>query len=114
MGPRWTLVLEVKQVEKVADSRPVGSNIVADRSVVGPHGCNYRPPTVSRNSWSPRSVPGHRCPKSNMSNRSPIAGMLVGMYGELALMIGLGRLSRLRSVSGFSSQLRSMNFTTEA
>ena len=30
----WTLILEVEQVKQVANSRPVGRNIFADRSVV--------------------------------------------------------------------------------
>src|SRR5215470_3657818 len=34
MRTRWTLVLEVEQVKKVANGRPVGWNIVANRRVV--------------------------------------------------------------------------------
>ncbi len=52
--------------------------------------------------------------KSNMSNRSPTAGMFLGTYGWSGSMCGLGRLSRLRPVSGFKCQFRSMNFTTDA
>ena len=45
---------------------------------------------------------------------SPIAGMFTGTYGSPACgVIGLGRLSRLRCVSGFRCQLRSMNFAIE-
>src|SRR6516165_288841 len=52
--------------------------------------------------------------KSNMSKRSPIAGMLTGTYGLPPAVMGLGRLSRVRAVSGFKRQLRSMNFSTDA
>src|SRR6516225_5728890 len=52
--------------------------------------------------------------KSNMSNRSPTAGMFVGTYGCFGSIFGLGRWSRLRAVSLPKFQLRSMNFTTEA
>ena len=53
-----------------------------------------------------------QCPKSNRSNRSPIAGELTGMYGFRA-MTGSGRLSRLRFVTGCNRQFRSMNFNVE-
>ena len=52
--------------------------------------------------------------KWNMSKRSPIAGILAGTYGLKGLAIGFGRLSRLRLVSGFRLQFRSMNFKIEA
>jgi hypothetical protein len=51
--------------------------------------------------------------KSNASNRSSSAGLLVGTYGLFFAIFGLGRLSRLRVVSGWSFQLRSMNFRIE-
>src|SRR5262249_26806730 len=51
--------------------------------------------------------------KSNISNKSLIAGRLSGTYA-LVVWTGFGRLSRLRAVSDFRPQLRSMNFTTEA
>jgi hypothetical protein len=54
----------------------------------------------------------HFWPKSNMSNRSPIAGGLPGTYGSL-LTVGSGRLSRLRLVRAVRPQLRSMNFRTD-
>jgi hypothetical protein len=41
--------------------------------------------------------------KSNMSKRSPIAGMFTGTYGFADVEIGFGKLSRLRVVSGFNS-----------
>ena len=34
MGLRWTLVLEIEQVKEVANGRPVGRNIFADRGIV--------------------------------------------------------------------------------
>jgi hypothetical protein len=40
--------------------------------------------------------------------------MLSGTYGLRGDTTGFGRLSRLRPVSGFRRQLRSMNFSTEA
>ena len=51
--------------------------------------------------------------KSNASNRSASAGLLVGTYGLLFATVGFGRLSRLRVVSGFRFQLRSMNYSSE-
>ena len=51
--------------------------------------------------------------KSNASNRSSSAGLLVGTYGLFFAIFGLGRLSRLRVVSGWSFQLRSMNLRIE-
>ena len=48
-------------------------------------------------------------PKSNSSNRSLIAGLLSGTYGLLNSATGLGKLSRLRSVTGGKLQFRSMN-----
>src|SRR5438105_15914887 len=53
-------------------------------------------------------------PKLNRSLRSPIAGLFNGTYGLLLLVMGLGKLSRLRAVSGASPQLASMNFRIEA
>src|ERR1700704_5280634 len=53
-------------------------------------------------------------PKLNRSVRSPIAGLFNGTYGLLWLVTGLGKLSRLRAVSGASPQLDSMNFRIEA
>jgi hypothetical protein len=47
-----------------------------------------------------------------MSNRSPMAGEFAGTYGS-PLAVGFGKLSRLRPVSGFNPQLRSMNFRIE-
>jgi hypothetical protein len=52
--------------------------------------------------------------KSNMSNRSPTAGIFTGTYGWLGSMCGLGRLSRLRAERRLRSQLRSMNLTNDA
>lgn len=52
-------------------------------------------------------------PKLNKSVRSPRAGLFDGAYGLVTLGIGLGRLSRLRSVIGGSAQLYSMNFSIE-
>ena len=52
-------------------------------------------------------------PKLNKSVRSPRAGLFDGAYGSVTLGIGLGRLSRLRSVIGGSAQLYSMNFKIE-
>src|SRR6516164_9312507 len=48
--------------------------------------------------------------KSNMSSRSPIAGMLVGTYGLPVCEVGLGKLSRLRTLRGATFQFRSINF----
>ena len=48
-----------------------------------------------------------------MSIRSPMAGAFVGTEDVLTI-VGLGRLSRLRPVSGESPQFFSMNLTTEA
>jgi hypothetical protein len=47
--------------------------------------------------------------KLKRSNRSPIAGLLIGAY-LLLLYWGLGKLSRLRLVIGSKYQLCSMNF----
>jgi hypothetical protein len=52
--------------------------------------------------------------KSNRLKRSPIAGWLPGAYGPGELVVGFGRLSRLRADSGESRQLRSMNFRIDA
>src|ERR1700682_2151518 len=52
-------------------------------------------------------------PKLNRSLRSPIAGLFNGTYGLLLLVMGLGKLSRLRAVRGASPQLASMNFRIE-
>jgi hypothetical protein len=41
---------------------------------------------------------------------SPIAGLFVVTYGFAEVVTRFGKLSRLRSVSGDSFQLRSMNF----
>jgi len=49
-----------------------------------------------------------------MSIRSPMAGAFVGTEDVLKSIVGLGRLSRLRPVSGESPQFFSMNLTTEA
>jgi len=49
-----------------------------------------------------------------MSNRSLIDGTFRGMYGLRADTTGFGKLSRLRVVTGFRRQFRSMNFRTEA
>jgi len=43
-----------------------------------------------------------------------MAGILTGTYGLSGIEMGFGRLSRLRAVSGFRRQFRSMNFSTEA
>ena len=51
--------------------------------------------------------------KSKKSIMSPIAGLLSGTYGLLLLATGLGKLSRLRLVSGESFQFASMNFRIE-
>jgi hypothetical protein len=51
--------------------------------------------------------------KLNKSNRSLIAGLLIGTYGLKKNEIGFGKLSRLLFVSGLRRQLRSMNFRTE-
>ena len=50
--------------------------------------------------------------KLNRSNRSPIAGLFPGTYGVVP-PVGLGRLSRLRSLIAGSDQLCSMNFRIE-
>src|SRR5579872_2808791 len=52
-------------------------------------------------------------PNVNMSIKSPMAGLFTGTYGLLAVATGLGKLSRLRLVTGFNPQLASMNFKTE-
>jgi hypothetical protein len=49
----------------------------------------------------------------NREVRSPIAGLLPGMYG-VAPAVGLGRLSRLVLESGFRLQLYSMNLISAA
>lgn len=41
---------------------------------------------------------------------SPIAGLFVVTYGFAEVVTGFGKLSRLRSVSGDSFQLRSTHF----
>jgi len=53
-------------------------------------------------------------PKSNMSKRSPIAGMFSGTHGFSKSITGFGRLSRLRLEILPRRQLRSMNFKTDA
>jgi hypothetical protein len=53
-------------------------------------------------------------PKSNMSKRSPIAGMFSGTHGFSKSITGFGRLSRLRLEIVPRRQLRSMNFKTDA
>ena len=52
-------------------------------------------------------------PKSNSSNRSLIAGLLSGTYGFSGNANGLGKLSRLRCVTGGKFQFRSMNLRME-
>lgn len=52
--------------------------------------------------------------KSNIVIRSPTAGLLVGIYGLLRSLTGLGRLSRLRDDNGFSFQFSSINFIRDA
>jgi hypothetical protein len=51
--------------------------------------------------------------KVNMSNRSLIAGLFSGTYGLSFMVLGLGKLSRLRWLTGGKFQLRSMNFSRE-
>src|SRR5271155_3138032 len=52
--------------------------------------------------------------KANMSKRSPIAGMFKGTHGfNSSIMIGFGRLSRLRFEILLRRQFRSMNLRTD-
>ena len=51
--------------------------------------------------------------KLNKSNKSPIAGPFVGTYGSLGVVTGLGKLSRLRLVTGGKLQFLSMNLRME-
>src|SRR5271170_7052231 len=51
--------------------------------------------------------------KSNSSNKSLIAGLLSGTYGLFGSANGLGKLSRLRCVTGGKFQFRSMNLRME-
>src|SRR5215467_11412669 len=51
--------------------------------------------------------------KVKKSNISPIAGEFSGTYGLALVATGLGKLSRLRVVTGARFQLRSMNFRIE-
>ena len=61
-------------------------------------------------SWT---SPCYLAEKLNRSNKSPMAGVFNGTYGLLLLATGLGKLSRLRVVTGARSQLRSTNFRIE-
>src|SRR5580700_5513758 len=51
--------------------------------------------------------------KLNRSNKSPMAGPFVGTYGSLGAVTGLGKLSRLRLVTGGKLQFLSMNLRME-
>lgn len=51
--------------------------------------------------------------KLNSANRSPMAGLLTGTYGLFDMVIGLGKLSRLRRVIVSVPQFRSMNLRIE-
>src|SRR5262249_8159836 len=89
----------------------------ADAIVSQPVGCALLAPTCVRRRER-RLVRLESAPQSDssarkMSIRSPIAGMLRGTEGLALSMIGLGRLSRLRSVIGGRRQLRSMNLSIE-
>ena len=53
------------------------------------------------------------CEKLNRSNKSSIAGLLVGTYGLAAVATGFGSLSRLRVEIVGKFQLCSMNFRIE-
>ena len=52
-------------------------------------------------------------PKLNRSIRSAMAGLFSGTYGLLLLVMGLGKLSRLRLETGASPQFASINFKIE-
>src|ERR1700756_1418951 len=52
-------------------------------------------------------------PKLNKSIKLLMAGPFRGTYGFSLVATGLGRLSRLRSVTGAKCQLASMNFRIE-
>ena len=55
----------------------------------------------------------HFLSKLNKSIKLPMAGLFRGTYGLSLLVMGFGKLSRLRLVTGASFQLASMNFKTE-
>src|ERR1700722_4071957 len=52
-------------------------------------------------------------PKLKVSNRSSSAGLLVGTYGLVGLVVGLGKLSRVCAPMVTKPQLRSMNLMME-
>ncbi len=71
-------------------------------------------PTLSQNmrqGWGTRFI--YFFPKLNRSIKLPMAGLFSGTYGFSFVATGLGKLSRLRSVTGARCQLASMNFRIE-
>jgi hypothetical protein len=99
---------------EVAESKPGNKKIAPIR------GCESGAKFVDRSAEmrSRRNGPDMRLRygavgKLNRSNKSPMAGPFVGTYGSLDAVTGLGKLSRLRLVTGGKLQFLSMNLRME-